>query len=379
MPEEKKVKIDRAQVRRYNKRRIYQALLEGAATKQELAERTQLSIPKVTQVLAELTTQGLVQNQGIQASSGGRRPECFSAKAEARLAAGINITRNHLDFSILDLNGQTIINQRIRFPVKMENEFCDCIYTRFAVFLQEHQLSCNDLIGVGIALPGIISKDNDFLAYSHVMQIAAPFDLRPLRQHFSIPVTFFNDADAACMAECGARQVLTSFNFVSLSETVGGAIVIDGQIVHGQNGRAGEPGHIQIVPGGRQCYCGKKGHYDAYGSSSLLTCSEGSTLADFFTALEQNQEQCAKIFEEYISYLALLITNLLLWSDLPVLIGGYAASYLTPYLPQIKAKIKEMSIFEQETEYLFLSSYRYEASSVGCARYYIEHFMENGL
>lgn len=372
-----KNKLSAGEIRRHNKRRIYRALLDtSTATKQEISERTELSIPKVTQVLSELIDEGLVYIQGIQASSGGRRPELFCAKNDARLAAGIGITRSHLDFSVLNLNGETVVNERIRFSVKMDETFYSSIHGRFLEFLNANSVPCDKLIGVGIAIPGIISKDNDCLSYSHVMRTDKPFDLRPLRRLFSVPVTFFNDADAACTAECYTGRAPSAFNFLSLTETVGGATVIDGHIVSGCNGRAGEAGHLQIVPNGRPCYCGKQGHYDAYGSSAVLSGAAGGSLADFFAALERGDSLCTQVFEEYIYYLALIVTNLLLWSDLPVLIGGYVSGYLSPYVEKIKAKISEMSIFKQEEEYLYLSSYHYEASSVGGARYYIEHFME---
>lgn len=376
MSEGQKKKLDSTEIKRYNKRSIYRALLtRDTATKQELAAATELSIPKVTQVLTELIGEGLVQTQGTQASRGGRRPESFCADAAARLAAGINLTRSHLDFSVLNLKGETVVNERIRFAVGMDDTFSEEIHRRFLRFWQKHRLPEQGLIGVGIALPGIIGKDNDLLAYSHVMAIREPFDLRPLRQRFGLPVTFFNDADAACMAECYTGRVPSDFNFLSLSETVGGAAVIDNKIVPGRNRRAGEPGHIQIVPDGRPCYCGKRGHYDAYGSSLLLTEAVGGSLSDFFCALEGGDPHCEAVFEEYLSYLALLIVNLLLWSDLPVVIGGYTASYLAPYVGRIKKKVSELSIFDEKEEYLFLSAYRYEASSTGCARFYIEEFL----
>lgn len=377
MTEKKNDKISSTEIKLYNKRLIFRTLLKAdSVTKQELAAQTSLSIPKITQVLAELSDQGLVRTSGIQASSGGRRPEAFCAEVNSRLAAGINITRHHLNFSVLNLKGELVVNERISFYVKMDADFSSRIYSRFMQFLGEHSVSYNKLTGLGIALPGIISLDNDFLAYSHVMQTSEPFDLRPLKNMFKIPVTFFNDANAACMAECYTGQAPASFNFLSLSDTVGGAMVIDQQIVSGSSGRAGEPGHIQIVPGGKPCYCGKTGHYDSYGSSLLLSEAAGGSLADFFSGLAQQNPAYVQIFDEYLYYLALLTSNLRLWTDLPVLIGGYTASYLAPYLHRLKAKIAEMSIFTEEREYLYLSSYCYEASSVGCARYFVEYFID---
>lgn len=373
-----KEKISSSEVKRYNKQLIFRTLIRaGSATKQELAQETQLSIPKVTQVLTELSELGLVRKSGIQASSGGRRPAAFCAEVNARLAAGIDISRNHLNFSVLNLNGDVIVNERIHHTTSIDEQFYDTLYCRFMQFLGEHSVSYDKLVGLGISLAGIISTDNESLAYSHVLQTDAPFDLRPLRKLLKIPVAFFNDANAACMAECYTGHAPSSFNFLSLSNTVGGAVVIDKQIIPGSSGRAGEPGHLLIVPNGRKCYCGKQGHYDPYGSSLLLSEAAGGSLADFFHGLSQGNATYTQIFEDYIHYLAMLTSNIRLWSDLPIVIGGYAASFLTPYIEKIKTEIDRFYIFSEDCEYLYLSRYHYEASSVGCARYFIETFIDS--
>ena len=56
--------------------------------------------------------------------------------------------------------------------------------------------------------------------------------------------------------------------YLSLNNTLGGAFCIDGKLFAGQNQKAGEFGHMILVPGGRPCYCGKKGCADAYCASS---------------------------------------------------------------------------------------------------------------
>lgn len=369
-------RISVSEVRLYNKRRIFRALVHsGPVTKQELANETQLSIPKVTQVLSELMQEGLIEECGIQASSGGRRPAAFCALIGERLAAGIDISRNHLNFSVVNLKGEVIVNERVRETLPIDPSFYDRLYVRFMQFLGEHSVRYDRLIGLGVSLAGIISTDQNYLAYSHALQTDSPFDLRPLREKLKIPVAFFNDANAACMAECYTGNAPSSFNFLSLCNTVGGAVVIDDQIVPGQSGRAGEPGHLLIVPGGRRCYCGKCGHYDPYGSALLLADPANGSLFEFFRGLENGSVEYQEIFDEYLHYLAILTCNLHLWSDLPVLIGGYAASFLAPYIDRLKAEITELSIFTDEEEFLYLSQFQFNASSIGCAQYFTERFL----
>lgn len=370
-------KISAAEVRRFNKRRIFRTLVHlDSATKPELAAETQLSIPKITQVLDELSSDGLVEMCGIQASSGGRRPTAFRAALDERLGAGIDVSRNHLCFSVVNLRGEVLVTERIRYSTELSEAFHETLYARFMQFLGEHSIRYDKLIGVGVSLPGIIGPNQNCLAYSHVFHIEAPFDLQPFRKLLKVPVAFYNDANAACMAECYTGLVPSSFNFISLSNTVGGAVVIDHKIVPGSSGRSGETGHMLIIPGGRKCYCGKNGHYDPYGSALLLADPAGGSLSDFFSEMESGNTEFQRIFDEYILHLAMVTSNLHLWSDLPIVIGGYAASFLTPYIDRLKHAIADLDIFAEDSEYLYLSKYQFDAASIGCARCFTEQFLD---
>ena len=103
---------------------------------------------------------------------------------------------------------------------------------------------------------------------SHALGIEN-YSLRFLEQALEIPVYFENDANAAMLAE--KKQKYPNAIYLSLNHTLGGAFCIDGKLFRGQNQKAGEFGHMILVPGGRKCYCGKAGCADAYCAASVLT------------------------------------------------------------------------------------------------------------
>lgn len=96
----------------------------------------------------------------------------------------------------------------------------------------------------------------------------------PLAQLFSealgIPVAMTNDANAAAMGEMiyGAARGMKNFIEITLGTGLGSGIVIDGKMVYGSDGFAGELGHVTVVRGGRECGCGKKGCLEAYCSGT---------------------------------------------------------------------------------------------------------------
>ncbi len=140
-----------------------------------------------------------------------------------------------------------------------------------------------DILSVGIGSPGIISGGvvlrADNLGFRN-----APLVLLMSRL-LGKPVTLRNDGNAAAYGElvAGCGQGCRSLVAVTLGTGVGGGIVLDGRILEGCAGGAGEVGHIITHAGGRRCACGKRGCLEAYCSATALI---GSTIR----AMENNPD-----------------------------------------------------------------------------------------
>ena len=106
--------------------------------------------------------------------------------------------------------------------------------------------------------------------------------VEPLRDRFGVPVAITNDANASAMGELtfGAARGMSHFIQVTLGTGVGSGIVVDGRLVHGHSGLAGELGHVTAVRGGRVCGCGKRGCLETYASATGLCRTVFELLAD---------------------------------------------------------------------------------------------------
>ena len=93
-----------------------------------------------------------------------------------------------------------------------------------------------------------------------------------LKKKIDVPVAITNDANAAAMGEMifGGARGMKNFIILTLGTGLGSGIVINGEVVYGHTGFAGELGHTIIVPGGRDCGCGRQGCYETYASASGL-------------------------------------------------------------------------------------------------------------
>ena len=368
--------LNSIEVKRQNKIMVYRYLLEKkCATKPVIAEELKLSLPTVRQLAGELIEQGLAYEAGPRDSYGGRRAMEIAVIPNCRYAAGMDITKNHIDFALVDLCGDILSNQRYKKGFEDTPAYWKELRQMHEAFLAENQIAPEQIYGMGVSLPGIISMDQSCLQYSHIFQLEKPMCFAGRIDGYPYETVLFNDAEAACMAECYTHQAPDEFVFLSLSNTVGGAIVHEGRISKGKNHRSGELGHICIIPGGRECYCGKRGHYDPYGSALLLSDLANGSMKDFFAGLEQKNEEYMRRFEEYIKTLSLMIYNIHITTDLPVVLGGYVGSFLEPYLPRIAELVREQEIFDEEENYISTSRYNVEGAAVGGARYFSEQFI----
>jgi glucokinase len=128
------------------------------------------------------------------------------------------------------------------------------------------------LAGIGIGAPnanyhkGTIELAPN-LAWKGIVPLA---DL--IRKKIDVPVVITNDANAAAMGEMifGGAKNMKDFIVLTLGTGLGSGIVINGEVVYGHTGFAGELGHTIVVPEGRDCGCGRQGCFETYASASGL-------------------------------------------------------------------------------------------------------------
>lgn len=168
-----------------------------------------------------------------------------------------------------------------------------------------------------------------------------------ISDRMGIPCRITNDANAAAMGEMtyGAAKGMKNFIEITLGTGVGSGIVIDGKVVYGHDGFAGELGHTKIVhgPEGRQCGCGQKGCIEAYASATGVARSakeiiENSskdtvlrkldinniTSYDVFKAAEAGDEVAKEIFDFTGSMLGQKLADFVAFSapEAIILFGG---------------------------------------------------------
>jgi len=138
------------------------------------------------------------------------------------------------------------------------------------------------LKGIGIGAPngnyynGTIEQAPNLL-WQGVVPLADLF-----KKHYDLPVIVTNDANAAAIGEMmfGGAKGMKNFVVITLGTGLGSGIVVNGEMVYGHDGFAGEVGHTIIRPNGRLCGCGRRGCMETYASAQGIKRTVFELLAD---------------------------------------------------------------------------------------------------
>lgn len=340
----------------------------GQISKVQLAKDLNLSMPTVISNVNDLLEKGIIIEVGEGQSTGGRKAKLLSLRNDYCFAAGVNITANHISKVIIDLSGKVIRHERERVRFSADINYFNNLAQNVKNFI-ENQEYAGKVAGIGIALPGIIDQDKGILVKSHALKLEN-YSLGILEQLMPLPVYFENDANAAMMAEIEEKD--TSAVYLSLNNTLGGAVRYHGGLIEGQNHKAGEFGHMILIPEGEMCYCGKQGCADVYCSARTLSKHTDDNLELFFEKIEKGDEKMQEIWRCYLKHLAILITNLRMSYDLDIILGGMIGLKLPAYMLDLGEYVLEYNLFEQDLNYLKTCGYHVDASAEGVARYFID-------
>jgi glucokinase len=191
-------------------------------------------------------------------------------------AIGIDIGGTKIAGALVDAEGQIIKESRVPSPAQDAEALVDAVVGLIEELSEGHQV-----LGAGIAAAGFIDALQSNIIYApNINWRNEPFKAR-LEAKLSIPVIIENDANAAGWAEYryGAGKGYQHMVMLTIGTGVGGAVIVDGKMLRGGFGIAGELGHLRLVPNGLPCGCGQSGCLESYGSGTALLKS-AKALAD---------------------------------------------------------------------------------------------------
>lgn len=370
-------RITPVEIRKTNRKQIYEYIYkEGKVSQNDIALALRLSRPTVAANVAELEEDGLIFRDGQQDSDQiGRKAVAYSIVPDCRIAIGVELTARHVKVIAVDLYGNKM--SRTVTDLKYENtdayyeKACDCIMD----MIRSVSIPDERILGVGIAMQGLVSPDGNTILYGKIMNCTG-VTIEKFSKRLKYPCTFIHDPEGAAQSELWASPELTDAVYLSLSEHLGGALIIDRNIFRGRSGHSATFEHIQIQPRGKKCYCGKRGCFETVLSMNALL--EDREADDFFTAVRAGNTAEEIRWKAYLKMLATLIEDLHLVNDMDYILGGHLAPYFTEEDIQIiYDNIRSICPFEEQDGFIRISKMPSHNITIGAALPYIKEFLDN--
>lgn len=227
----------------------------------ELAEETKLSPQTVSNVVRRLLDDGMVREDRTIINGPGKPRTVLQLENNRLLGVGIHLDPGIMTLVVVNLAGEKIAEESRPLPTGSQNEIIREITDAVNILIRSNRHKRANYVGVGIAAPGPIDVANGRLLNPPLLDEWKDIELvAPLSKSLRMPVTLSKDTVAMTIAEqwIGGGQGHNNFVFAYVGSGVGVGMVIDGQVVHGVSGNAGEFGHFIVGETGIKCkLCGR--------------------------------------------------------------------------------------------------------------------------
>ncbi len=245
----------------------------GGLSRDAVAQRAAFSKTRVNATVAGLIELGLLEEAGLQMSSGGRRPETLRLNHGLGVLLAADLGATGLEVAVLTPDLRVLARHGEAADVRRGPGL---LLSRVRALMAELLAQCGrkarDVIAIGIGVPGPVDFETGQLVNPPLMPEWDSFSIRDdLRADYSAPVFVDNDVNLMAMGELWRLQrSLQNFLVIKIGTGIGCGIVCHGEVYRGANGSAGDVGHICVDPHGPRCTCGNLGCVEAMAAGPAI-------------------------------------------------------------------------------------------------------------
>jgi predicted NBD/HSP70 family sugar kinase len=333
--------------------RTYQYIRDhNHSTRQEISKNLGLSYPTVANAVKVLLGNGLIAPSFHKQKTEGRSAVSYDFCCDTYYSIGLYLAQNKMTFVLADLKGEVLDQKKIKAALNLRSDiYLKRIGEQLEEIVRANHISPSNLLGVGIALPGLISKDGDYVQYGHTSDFTGVTKAE-ISRYIPYKTALLHDSDAGAFAELNKWPDMKDAFYISLSSSVGGALMLDRKIVHGQDNWCGEIGHMKLATdrNARECYCGHIGCFDTVCRCGVLDGMTDGNIEGFFQKLHEGDREALERWNSYTDNLALGVHNIHMLLDIPVILGGYIGELMKEELPDLRRKINSLEPFSSNAD-----------------------------
>jgi glucokinase-like ROK family protein len=239
-----------------------------------LAGRLGFSRSKANALAAGLVEQGMLEETGLQDSSGGRRPETLQLARSLGVLIGVDLGATSLDVAVMRSDLTVLTRHAEEADVRADpGVLLARVRDVMRELLARTGVPARSLISIGMGVPGPVDFASAQLVNPPLMPKWDGFSIRDyLGEAFSAPVFVDNDVNLMALGELWRLQrSLPNFLVIKVGTGIGCGIVCHGEVYRGANGSAGDVGHICVDQAGPRCHCGNLGCVEAMAAAPAIT------------------------------------------------------------------------------------------------------------
>ncbi|HEU23671.1 ROK family transcriptional regulator [Athalassotoga sp.] len=358
-------------------------------SRRDLVEMTGLNPSTVTNIVFDLMESNFVEEGGKNASNkpGKRRVNLLPAKNAAN-AILIKMGVENTQIGIGYLNNDFEKIDEFSTPSSAD-AFLKEIGRRIAKILKNSE----KIKGISISVPGIVDKQDismKILPHLGWKDIKVKDEMEKILGKINIPIYIENEAKLSLMAEMyfnDAIQKMVNGVYIYISQGVGGALLINGEIFLGTSFTAGEIGHMSIDADGPKCHCGNNGCWEEYISIDTVVQKynsqkqlKGSNFKSQFEDLIAKSERdrfADEVLNEMMHYLSVGIVNIVnILNPQFVMIGGMGEKIPNRYIQIVRNEVNRKALDSATKDLLILTSSMdmIQSALMGCTLMAMDEF-----
>jgi len=330
--------VNNDDVKRHNLARVLRYLHEdGELSRSELVARTGLNRSTVGALVSDLVITGIVEEVPGSGGSVGRPSLVVRTRESSAFVIAFDLRVDRIVGAAISIGGRVIAQvERPKsdgpFAVANATEvLIDCTSELF-----EHVPNGSAWVGVGIAIPGVIDAEIGLVRKApNLGWLDVNFEEHVTRELNAVfgatpRVILGNDANLGAIAEFvrGAGRNASSVVYLSGDVGVGGGVALEGRVLSGASGYAGEIGHMVVNPGGHACNCGNTGCWETEVGRDAILRSSGdfSGISNIIEAVISGDAQAIQGLRGVGRWIGIGLSNLVNTFDPGVIVlGGHLA------------------------------------------------------
>lgn len=338
------MKKDQVIIKKSNVKLFLSALLENRPiSRTDLAKKIDISPTSVTRISSLLINKGLIVETSTVSKGIGRHAVMLDTIPGSSYALGIELISRAVRFAVTDLHGDCVAIKSVAYNVSQNpaEELAKFTYDESMLFLAENSIPYDKIIGIGVAVPGIVNHSSEIVEFSSQLKWKNENILVHLRPLFNKPMIIENDTKARIRGEKASHNIPEGIDsaILVIGSGVSAAAVSRGNVMRGFRNAAGEIGHITLETDGVVCDCGRKGCLQTRLCDKFLIAEAQkhdvsvASVTDIVNAYNQGKEWAEEIFRKFRAtyHIALDILESC-YNPAVIIVSGHVVEHIKPML-----------------------------------------------